>query len=529
MIRINAVSLALDEPLQVLKTKAAKALRIGEEEIREFRILKESVDARGSEVRLTYSIMVRVDGEERVLGRNRSNKDVSAYQEEAREPLNFGTEALTQRPVIVGLGPAGLFAGLLLAQHGYRPLIVERGQDVDSRTKTVDDFMQGGPLDTESNIQFGEGGAGAFSDGKLTTRIKDQRVKEVLDALIRAGAPEEIAYLSKPHVGTDLLKGVVKTIRERIIALGGEVVFSEKLKDVRIRNGRLESIMLASGEIPCSVLILAIGHSSRDTYQMLFDRGVAIESKPMAMGVRVENLQTFIDRSQYGEFSGHPRLKAAEYKLTAKLSDGRGAYSFCMCPGGYVVPAASEDGRLVVNGMSYHAREGRNANSAIVVSVTPKDFGEHPLDGIAFQREIESAAFREGGGGYTAPVQLVRDFLEGKVSKDFEEVTPSYVPGVGMRKMDKILPSFITSGLKEGFRSFDTKIKGFTTHGAIITGVETRTSAPLRIMRNAEHESINVRGIFPTGEGAGYAGGIISAAVDGMKAAESVMRSFRPL
>lgn len=528
MIRINSVSLSLDEPLQVLKTRAAKALRVGEEEIREFRILKESIDARGSEVRLTYSIMVRVDNEARVLGRARS-KDISAYEEEAREPLAFGTEAMKERPVIVGLGPAGLFAGLLLARHGYRPLIIERGQDVDKRTETVDKFMKGGALDTESNIQFGEGGAGAFSDGKLTTRIKDQRVKEVLKELILGGAPEEIAYLSKPHVGTDLLKGVVKSIREKIIALGGEVLFSEKLQDVRIRDGRLESITLSSGEVPCSVLILAIGHSSRDTYEMLFDRGVAMESKPMAMGVRVENLQTFIDRNQYGEFCGHERLKAAEYKLTAKLSDGRGAYSFCMCPGGYVVPAASEDGRLVVNGMSYHKRDGVNANSAIVVSVTPKDFGEHPLDGIAFQREIEAAAYREGGGGYIAPVQLVRDFLEGKVSKGFEGVTPSYVPGVAMRSMDNVLPDFLTKGLKEGFRSFDTKIKGFTSHGAIITGVETRTSAPLRIIRSADLQSMSARGLFPTGEGAGYAGGIISAAVDGMKAAESIMSSYRPM
>lgn len=528
MIRINSVSLSLDEPLQVLKTRAAKALRVSEEEIREFRILKESIDARGSEVRLTYSIMVRVDNETRVLSRSKS-KDISAYQEEVREPLVFGTEAMKERPVIVGLGPAGLFAGLQLARHGYRPLIIERGQDVDRRTETVDNFMKGGTLDTESNIQFGEGGAGAFSDGKLTTRIKDQRVKEVLMELILAGAPEEIAYLSKPHVGTDLLKGVVKTIREKIIALGGEVLFSEKLEDVRIREGRLESIVLTSGEIPCGALILAIGHSSRDTYEMLFDRGVAMESKPMAMGVRVENLQTFIDRSQYGEFSGHERLKAAEYKLTAKLSDGRGAYSFCMCPGGYVVPAASEDGRLVVNGMSYHKRDGRNANSAIVVSVTPKDFGDHPLDGIAFQREIEAAAYREGGGGYIAPVQLVRDFLEGKVSRDFEGVTPSYVPGVAMRSMDRVLPDFLVNGLKEGFRSFDTKIRGFTSHGAIITGVETRTSSPLRIIRNADLESINARGIFPTGEGAGYAGGIISAAVDGLKAAESIMKTYQPL
>lgn len=528
MIRINSLGLSLDEPWEVLRSKAAKALRLSEQDILSFNILKESIDARGSEVKLSYSIMVSTKDDEKVLSRAR-NRDASLYVEEPRQEIIYGKEALATKPVIVGFGPAGIFCALMLAKHGFEPIVIERGDDVDKRTAAVDAFMAGGPLDTESNIQFGEGGAGAFSDGKLTTRIKDQRVKEVLSELIEAGAPAEIAYLSKPHVGTDILKTVVKNMRKKIESLGGEVKFRQKLEDIGIEGGRVRSARVSGKTMQADALVLAIGHSSRDTYEMLFNKGIDMEAKPMAVGARVENLQELIDINQYGKWAGHERLRASEYKLTRKLSDGRGAYSFCMCPGGFVVPAASEGGRLVVNGMSYHARDGRNANSAIVVSVTPDDYGKHPLDGIRFQRMIEEKAYSAGGGGYKAPVQLVSDFIDGKVSTKLGEVTPTYVPSVGFADLNEVLPSFVASGLREALIDFNVKIRGFSENGAVLTGAETRTSAPVKIVRSHELQSVSCSGLYLSGEGAGYAGGIVSAAVDGIKAAESIMTRFRPV
>lgn len=527
MIRINSIGLSLDEPWEALRSKAAKALRLSPQDILSFRILKESIDARGSEVRLSYSVMVETNDDERVLQRAR-NRDASLYLEETRVPPVYGTEVLGERPVIVGFGPAGIFCALTLAKHGYEPMVMERGDDVDKRTAAVDAFMAGGPLDTESNIQFGEGGAGAFSDGKLTTRIKDQRVKEVLTELIEAGAPAEIAYLSKPHVGTDILKNVVRNMRKKIESLGGEITFRQKLEDIGTEEGKVRSARVSGKDVPVEALVLAIGHSARDTYEMLFNKGIDMEAKSMAVGARVENLQELIDSNQYGKWAGHERLRASEYKLTRKLSDGRGAYSFCMCPGGFVVPAASEDGRLVVNGMSYHARDGRNANSAIVVSVTPDDYGSHPLDGIRFQRMIEEKAFNAGGGNYTAPVQLVSDFIEGRVSTSLGAVTPTYVPSVGFADIGGILPDAVTRGLREALTDFNVKIRGFAENGAVLTGVETRTSAPVKIVRSHELQSLSCEGLYLAGEGAGYAGGIVSAAVDGIKAAESIMKRYKP-
>ena len=528
MIKINNIELYLEEDKDDIVKKTANILRISEEEILEVRIVKESVDARKEPLKFVYGILVRIKHEKEVMEKVR-NKDISYYEEKEPEKVIPGSEKLSSRPVVVGFGPCGLFTALKLAEEGYRPLVLERGQEITERDQAVDLFMEKGILDPSSNIQFGEGGAGAYSDGKLTTRIKDVRVREVLEKLIDAGAPEDISYLAKPHVGTDLLKNVVKNIRNRIISLGGEVRFNTKLEDIEIRNGKVTSIIANREKIPCDVLVLAIGHSARDTYEMLFQRSFSMIAKSMAVGVRVENLQWRINESQYGSAHLHPKLKPAEYSLTAKAPDARGVYSFCMCPGGIVVPASSEEGMVAVNGMSYHARDGKNANSAVVVSVNPSDYGPHPLDGIRFQRELEKKAFQMGGGNYYAPVQKVEDFLSGRVSTSFGEVTPSYVPGVHFADFTKLFPAYITEGLKKGFTEFDRKIKGFSGHGAIMTGVETRTSSPVRILRGDHLESVNVSGVYPAGEGAGYAGGIISSAVDGLKIGEAVIRKYQPL
>lgn len=528
MIKINNMELHLEEEKEDLVRKTAKMLKISEEEIREIRIVKESVDARKEPLKFVYSILVRTEREQEVLRKAR-HRNVSFYEEKEPEKVVPGSEKLGVRPVVVGLGPSGLFTALKLAEEGYRPLVIERGQEIEKRDRAVDLFMEKGILDPSSNIQFGEGGAGAYSDGKLTTRIKDIRVREVLEKLIEAGAPEEISFQAKPHVGTDLLKDVVKNIRERIIALGGEVRFETKLEDIEVKNGKVVSITANKEKIPCEVLVLALGHSARDTYDMLFGRGFTMIAKSMAVGVRVENLQWRINESQYGSVHLNPKLKAAEYSLTAKAKDARGVYSFCMCPGGLVVPASSEEGMLAVNGMSYHARDGRNANSAVVVSVTPTDYGPHPLDGIRFQRALETRAFQMGGGNYHAPVQKVEDFLEGRMSTSFGEVLPTYMPGVKFADLGALFPSAITEALKTGLTEFDRKIKGFTRHGAIMTGVETRTSSPVRIVRDESLQSAQVRGVYPAGEGAGYAGGIISSAVDGLKIAESVISKYQPL
>ncbi|MGL5380780.1 NAD(P)/FAD-dependent oxidoreductase, partial [Clostridium sp.] len=426
---------------------------------------------------------------------------------------------------------AGIFAALLLAEKGYKPLVIERGEDVDKRTITVDKFWETGELNLESNVQFGEGGAGAFSDGKLTTRIKDTRCDYVLKELVKAGAPEEITYIGKPHVGTDLLKEVVKNIRKKIISLGGEVRFSSKLEIINSKDGKVESIVVNGENIKCENLILAIGHSSRDTYTMLNDIGVFMEPKAFAIGVRIEHPQTVINKSQYGDAHEHPRLKAAEYRLTYQSKKlERAVYSFCMCPGGVVVAAASEENRLVSNGMSYHARDLDNANSALVVTVGPEDFeGDSALSGMEFQRHYEELAYKLGGGNHKAPVQLVGDFMNDKVSEKLGKVTPSYTAGYVFKDLRECLPSYVVEALKEAIVEFDRKIKGYGSADAVLTGIETRTSAPVRIKRNDGLESISFEGLYPAGEGAGFAGGIISAAVDGLKVAEKIINKYKPL
>jgi uncharacterized FAD-dependent dehydrogenase len=530
-IKINNIVLSLNEDLEMVKGKALKKIGLTNIDITGFRILKESIDARKkSSIKFNYAVELNCDNESKIIARVNDN-DVKVETVKYDTDFEFGTKKPEHRPIIIGMGPAGIFAGLLMAKKGYRPIIIERGEKVEDRTKTVNQFWQNGVLNPESNVQFGEGGAGTFSDGKLTTRIKDSRCDFVTEELVKAGAPKEIMYMGKPHVGTDILKGVIKNIRQQIIDLGGEVLFSSKLEDLIIKDKALKGIVVNGEEIPCESLILAIGHSSRDTYEMLLNREVSMEAKPFAIGVRIEHPQELIDESQYGSFAGHPRLRAADYKLTYNSEKlNRSVYSFCMCPGGEVVAAASEHNRLVINGMSNYKRNKENANSAVVVTVGPQDFqGNSPLRGMEFQRHYESLAFKLGGGNYNAPVQIAGDFLKDRLSTKIGKVTPSYTPGYELKDLRKTLPHYVIAALKEGLISFDKKIRGFASMDAVMTGIETRTSAPIRIERNENLQSSSLKGVYPAGEGAGYAGGIISSAVDGLKVAESIMKEWSNL
>jgi len=529
-IRINNIAIKLDQDKNILRKKIAKKLKLKEEEIKSFKILKESVDARKKhDIKFVYCIEVECDNEEKLVEKLKDN-DVKMEKQSYDIEVTSGEEELENRPVVVGFGPAGIFAALTLAEKGYKPIVIERGEDVDKRTETVDNFWKTGKLNLESNVQFGEGGAGAFSDGKLTTRIKDRRCDYVLRKFVEAGAPEEITYLAKPHVGTDLLKGVVKNIREKIKSLGGDVLFSHKLEKVNHENGQLKSIIVNGKEIPCNNLILAVGHSARDTYEMLYENKLEIQPKAFAIGVRIEHPQEIINISQYGDMHTHEKLKAAEYKLVYQSKNlNRAVYSFCMCPGGVVVAAASEEGRLVSNGMSYHARDLDNANSALVVTVSPDDFeGDSPLRGMEFQRKYEKLAY-DLSGSHKAPIQLVGDFMEDRISTELGSVKPSYTGGYIFEDLRKCLPSYVVEALKEAIVDFDKKIKGYGNKDAVLTGIETRTSAPIRMLRDETLQSTSIKGIYPTGEGAGFAGGIISAAVDGMKAAEKIIERYKPL
>jgi len=532
-IRVNNIVLDINDCAQdnidAVKIKAAKIMRVDLSEIKDCRIAKESIDARKkNNIKFNYAISIKMDNEEKVVERA-NHKDVKLEEVKYDAEFEFGSREMTSRPIIVGMGPAGMFAGLLMAQKGYNPLIIERGEQVEQRTKSINKFWTRAVLNTESNVQFGEGGAGTFSDGKLTTRIKDTRCDFVLDEFVKAGAPGEILYVGKPHIGTDVLKEVVKNIRETIIKLGGEVRFNSKLTDIIIKDKKIKSVIINGEDFPCDNLILAIGHSSRDTYEMLYKKGVFMSSKPFAMGVRIEHPQDMINENQYGKYANHPMLKGADYKLTyTSGKSGRAVYSFCMCPGGQVVGAASEQGRVAINGMSEYKRDKGNANSAIVVSVGPKDFAtDDPLSGIEFQRYYESLAYQIGGANYNAPVQLVGDFLRGTVSSELGGIKPSYTPGYKYADLTKCLPSYITDAIKEALPKFDHKINGYAREDAVMTGIETRTSAPVRIDRNENFQSISLEGLFPAGEGAGYAGGIISAAVDGLKIAENIMKNWK--
>lgn len=536
MIRIEGLSVPVSDG-RSWEEIAAERLSLRRESVRRAELVRRAVDARrrhGTPV--CFSCVLDVETEEnegRVLARFRRDKRISAAPEKAPSVFVRLAEkqcpAPTRRPVVVGFGPAGMFAALALSAAGCAPLVFERGQDVDVRHAAIARFWSGGPLDENTNVQFGEGGAGTFSDGKLTARGGDPLQRDVLDAFVRAGAPEEIRYLAKPHIGTDRLREVVKNIRAEILRLGGEVRFGARVEAIETEAGNISGVRLAGGErIAADAVFLAIGHSARDTYQMLYESGVAMEAKAFAVGVRIEHPQEMIDRAQYGDEAGNPRLGAADYALTFQdEATGRGAYSFCMCPGGQVVAAASEQGRVVTNGMSVYARDSGAANAALLVQVRPEDFGGAVLGGVAFQREYEAAAFRIAGGDFRAPVQSVGDFLRGASgSRDFC-VTPTYRPGVTPCRLDDCLPAFVARTLRDALPAFDAKIAGFAAEDVPLTGVEMRSSSPCRILRDRESfASLSTPGLYPVGEGAGYAGGIMSAAVDGLKAALAFLRQM---
>ncbi|SHE29360.1 hypothetical protein SAMN02745133_00048 [Desulforamulus putei DSM 12395] len=531
MIRVSGIKLTLDQDESDIKKGLLAKLKIKEKDLIEYNIFKRSVDARKKDmIYFVYTVDALVVNENKILNKFAGDKDVTLTPNLKYEYVKPGAVSLKNRPVIIGTGPAGLFAGLILATMGYRPLLLERGADVDRRTEAVKTFWTTGKLDTECNVQFGEGGAGTFSDGKLTTLIRDLRCRKVLEEMVAAGAPPEILYSHKPHVGTDILRDVVKNIRQRIISLGGEVCFNAKVTDLLVEQGAVAGVVVNDqAKIDTEAVILAIGHSARDTFAMLYNKGVKMSPKAFSIGVRIEHPQELIDRVQYKQFARHPKLGPAEYKLSYHSPNGRSAYTFCMCPGGVVVAAASEAGGVVTNGMSEHARNAKNANSALLVGVTPDDFGsDHPLAGVEFQRQWERMAFELAGSNYNAPAQLVGDFLQDRPSRVIGQVEPSYRKAVTLAELKHCLPHYVVETLKEAILDFDKKLKGFALPDAVLTGVETRSSSPIRIERNEKRES-NITGFYPAGEGAGYAGGIVSAAVDGIRVAEAVAAKFKPL
>lgn len=536
MLRIAELKLPLDHTEPQLRQAVLKRLGIAEDELIDFTVFKRSYDARKrSAIVLIYALDVEVKNEAQVLARMRDDRQVMPAPDTGYKFVQAGKPAPGMpRPIVVGLGPCGLFVALILAQMGLNPIVLERGKIVRERTVDTFGFWRKRKLNTESNVQFGEGGAGTFSDGKLYSQIKDPKHygRKVLSEFVKSGAPEEILYVSKPHIGTFRLVKMVEQMRAEILSLGGEIRFETRLEDVLVEgegdNRQVVGVRLASGEeIPTRHLVMAIGHSARDTFQMLYDRGVYIEAKPFSIGFRVEHPQSLIDACRFGPNAGNKILGAADYKIVHHASNGRSVYSFCMCPGGTVVAASSEEGRVVTNGMSQYSRAERNANSAIVVGITPEDYPGHPLAGIAFQRELESRAFVLGGSNYDAPGQLMGDFVRGVASTEFGSVVPSFKPAVHLTDLATALPDYATLALREAFVAFDKQIKGYYKEDAVLTGVETRTSSPIRIKRRDDNlQSLNTRGLYPAGEGAGYAGGIMSAAVDGIRVAEAVALSM---
>ena len=520
MIRLRDIPLPPEHNAHQLQFEAAQMLRISNSKIRQLRIVRRSVDARKKpDIKVIYTIDVAVDGNEKKILRASGCKRASvAPVSYYKAPRNIPMTG--KRPVVVGFGPAGMFAALVLAMAGWKPLVLERGEDAKSRHKKVQKFFETGELDTRSNVQFGEGGAGTFSDGKLNTGVNNPRIGWVLEQFVKAGAREEILYDAKPHVGTDVLLTVVQNLRRRIIDLGGEVRFNTQVTGLCTENGKLTGLETADGEIiSCDAAVLAIGHSARDTFEMLDETGIPMEPKPFAMGVRIEHKQSLVDESQYGRVD--PVLPPADYKLVQHL-DNATVYTFCMCPGGHVVAAASEEGRIVTNGMSYADRDGENANAALLVTVNPADFPyEGTLGGMKWQREIEETAYRVSGS-YRAPAQLVGDFLNGKPSTGEGVVKPTYRPGVYWCDLHEVLPKKITASIAEALPQLDGKLKGFASSDAVMTAPETRSSSPVRILRNESRQS-SLEGLYPTGEGAGYAGGIMSAAVDGIMTAEAIL------
>jgi uncharacterized FAD-dependent dehydrogenase len=533
VLRITELALPLDYSPEALRATVAKRLKIRDEDLLELTLFKRSYDARKKNTGILFICIVDVKlaDEAAVLRRFARDRQISAAPDTTYHTVAKAPAALAERPLVVGFGPGGLFVALLLAQMGFRPIVLERGRDVRRRTQDTWALWRKKVLSPESNVQFGEGGAGLFSDGKLYSQIKDPKFygRKVMHEFVRAGAPPEVLYVSKPHIGTFRLTGIVEKMRAEIIGLGGEVRFESKVTDVLIDNGQIEGLTIESGEtLRSRHVVLALGHSSRDTLRMLERRSVFLEAKPFAIGFRIEHPQSLIDNARFGRFAGHPELGAADYKLVHHASNGRSVYSFCMCPGGTVVAATSEPGRVVTNGMSQYSRNERNANAGIVVGITPEaDFPGGPLAGITLQEALESTAFELGGGDYCAPGQLVSDFLRGTASTQLGEVQPSYQPGVKLGDLALSLPAYAIDAIREALPVFGKQLHGFDRDDAVLTGVESRTSSPVRITRNAESlQSLNVRGLYPCGEGAGYAGGILSAGVDGIKVAEAVARDL---
>lgn len=514
MLKINQIHCPVGQKLNV--SHIAHKLHCSPSEIRSFEIERESLDAR-KDLHFSYSVYADVKNEQRYL----RMKDVSeGHKQVYHNPLPLKSE---ERPVIVGFGPSGMFAALLLAEGGLKPIVLERGKCVEERTKDVETFFKTGILQKESNVQYGEGGAGTFSDGKLTSRMKNIRVSKVMEEFIEAGADPAIAYEHRPHIGTDALRKIVKNIREKVIKLGGEIHFETKLLDIVVKNNQIQGIVTSHGTYDCSYVLLCAGHSASDTYETLYNHGVSIIQKDFAAGVRVEHPQILINQNQYGEYWNHPSLGAASYKLTHRSTNGRGVYSFCMCPGGVVIPASTEEGHLAVNGMSYSARDGKNANAAILVQIPASDFDHgHPLDGFIFQKELEKRAYRDH---FMAPCENIRDYLNHNVPGSVC-ISSSYPRGVVKEDMHALFSDAVNSALEDGLAAFDHNIPGFIDQG-IMTGMESRSSSPIRMVRNEKGQSVSVEGLYPCGEGAGYAGGIVSSAVDGIKQAEAVIEAIR--
>ena len=529
-MRINDIKLPLDHHADALRLAiVAKLATVGiaSDALISFNVFRRSHDARkSSAILLIYSVDVILKNETQARQRLQADKQVRDTPDMEYKFVTMANAARTkQRPIVIGTGPCGLFAGLILAQMGLRPIILERGKAVRERTKDTWALWRGGQLNPESNVQFGEGGAGTFSDGKLYSQIKDPqyRGRKVLTEFVKAGAPEEILYVAKPHIGTFRLVTMVENMSAQIHALGGEIRFQNKVEKILTESGQVCGLQLADGtQIDCDHVVLAVGHSARDTFQMLFDCGIHVEAKAFSIGVRVEHPQSLIDTARFGKNAGHALLGAADYSLVHHCGNNRSAYSFCMCPGGTVVAAASEPGLVVTNGMSQYSRNERNANSALVVGITPTDYPGNALAGIEFQRHWEARAFVAGGSDYRAPAQLVGDFIAGRASTALGSVVPSYTPGIKLTDLSQCLPDFVIAALREALPAFGKQIRGFDMNDALLTGVETRTSSPVRVTRGENFQSINTRGLYPAGEGAGYAGGIFSAAIDGIKVAEAL-------
>jgi len=534
MIRLTEIKLPLDHQEPAIEQAILEKLAIKPEQLVSFNVFKRGYDARKkTNILLIYTLDIELADEKlenKLLNKFEKDPHVKVAPDTTYKFVGHVENEITERPIVIGFGPCGILAALLLAQMGFKPIVLERGKAVRERTKDTFGFWRKRELNTESNVQYGEGGAGTFSDGKLYSQVKDPKHygRKVIEEFVKAGAPEEIRYVSKPHIGTYKLVSMVEKMRAEIIELGGEIRFETRVDDVLMENSQLTGVVLNNGEtLHSRHVVLAIGHSARDTFQMLFDKGIHIEAKPFSVGFRIEHKQSVIDEARFGPNAGNEILGAADYKLVHHCKNGRSVYSFCMCPGGTVVAATSEENRVVTNGMSQYSRNERNANSAIVVGIDPeRDYPEHPLAGIDFQRELESLAFKLGGENYNAPAQTIGDFLKGKDGGELGDVQPSFTPGITMTDLSKALPDFAVEAIREAIPAFNKKIKGFSADDGLLTGVETRTSSPINIKRGKDFVSINTKGLYPAGEGAGYAGGILSAGIDGIKVAEAVAKSM---